>query len=366
MITVRDEKPRTAAQLSRLLREHLKRHSPGEKVGTEVELTSRFGISRMTVRRAVEELIQQGLIERRAGKGIYVAGGQKEVKLIEFIVPALADLWYAPAVNSVQNICRQQGLDMLIRNAQINLENEIELVDQLPRSPADAAIIISVGNKKFTQELVALSFTPFLFVVIDEKFDLPNINWIVTDTYKAGYQAAQKLMALGHRRIAIVGDLRKNIGGGEALMRGVQDAMNDAGMLCDRSLFVNIPADSFLVDDKAEHKRKVCELMQRPARPTAFVMVRECYAAPICEQLLSMGFRVPRDVSIIGQGSDYRDSRVAIPLTCYASDAQKMGQIAVEMILSQAKMPHIAERSGVLLDAVWHEGASLAPAPEGK
>lgn len=44
----------------------------GESIPTEEELQKRFGISRNTVRRAIEELIKEGILERRRSKGTVV------------------------------------------------------------------------------------------------------------------------------------------------------------------------------------------------------------------------------------------------------------------------------------------------------
>ena len=45
----------------------------GDKIPTETELCERFGVSRITVRHAVEALCEEGLLVRRQGKGTFVA-----------------------------------------------------------------------------------------------------------------------------------------------------------------------------------------------------------------------------------------------------------------------------------------------------
>ena len=45
----------------------------GDQLPTEDSLISRFGVSRITVRRAVQNLVSRGLVEIRRGKGTFVA-----------------------------------------------------------------------------------------------------------------------------------------------------------------------------------------------------------------------------------------------------------------------------------------------------
>ncbi len=70
--------PRAAAPYSRV-KEYLKaglaagRWRPGELMPSEAELVARFGVSRMTVNRALRELAAGGLVERVQGVGTFAA-----------------------------------------------------------------------------------------------------------------------------------------------------------------------------------------------------------------------------------------------------------------------------------------------------
>ena len=46
--------------------------APGSVIPPERVLSERFGVSRMTLRRAVDDLVQQGLLERQQGRGTFV------------------------------------------------------------------------------------------------------------------------------------------------------------------------------------------------------------------------------------------------------------------------------------------------------
>jgi len=47
-------------------------YSPGDQISSERELSEQLGVSRMTVRRAIENLVRRGLLERRSTNGTFV------------------------------------------------------------------------------------------------------------------------------------------------------------------------------------------------------------------------------------------------------------------------------------------------------
>ena len=56
-------------QIYLVLRQQLEEGRYAEGLPTEIELTKHFGVGRVTVRRALEQLAQEGLIVRAAGRG---------------------------------------------------------------------------------------------------------------------------------------------------------------------------------------------------------------------------------------------------------------------------------------------------------
>jgi len=66
------------------LREYLVRESlvPGDVVPPEAALTTEFGVSRVTLRRAVEVLVREGVLVRRQGVGTFVAAPRLSAPLI--------------------------------------------------------------------------------------------------------------------------------------------------------------------------------------------------------------------------------------------------------------------------------------------
>ena len=63
-------------------------YSEGGKLPSEAKLSERFGVSRMTLRGALEQLRQQGLIEKRNGAGSFLTKrAYRRSGLIGLVIP---------------------------------------------------------------------------------------------------------------------------------------------------------------------------------------------------------------------------------------------------------------------------------------
>lgn len=70
-------------QISELLEKRISsgEFEQGQKLPPEVELMKEYGVSRITVRAAIEELVKEGIIERTQGKGSFISVPKSLYKL---------------------------------------------------------------------------------------------------------------------------------------------------------------------------------------------------------------------------------------------------------------------------------------------
>lgn len=75
-------------QLMQLFRQEIEegRYQPGDLFPSENELCERFGISRPTVRQAINELVREGLLHRVRGKGTFVSEPKIQQDFIQRLV----------------------------------------------------------------------------------------------------------------------------------------------------------------------------------------------------------------------------------------------------------------------------------------
>ncbi|MCR2821477.1 GntR family transcriptional regulator [Lederbergia panacisoli] len=73
-------------QLKELLKESIEKDGvkPGDKMPSENELCTQFNISRNTAKKAIEDLVQEGVLKRIKGKGTFIAKPKLEQSLTGF------------------------------------------------------------------------------------------------------------------------------------------------------------------------------------------------------------------------------------------------------------------------------------------
>ena len=58
-------------------------YMPGTAIPSENKLAETFGINRITIRNAVDALVNEGLLRRVQGKGVFVVGKKNELSIEE-------------------------------------------------------------------------------------------------------------------------------------------------------------------------------------------------------------------------------------------------------------------------------------------
>lgn len=321
------------AALAERIRESIRRRAlpPGAFVGSEHALARRAGAARMTVRRASELLIREGLIERRPGKGLFVRSADHVAGFVQFVA---GNLNWVPAVQiarGVRSSARGYGVGVQIADARGDADLDVDLLRRLPESDARGAIIVSIHSPRFHEALVHLRAGGFPFVLVDQRIDELGVPSVTADNHQGGYLAGRALLERGHRRIGFIGDLVASTVAER--LAGLRDAVGDAGLPFDRSAVIDISgAQDRFGDWSADIAGGVRELFSRVAPPTAVFCSCDAVARSVYRALAALGLGVPGDVSVVGFDDDPLAAWLTPGLTTVHQPFFDMGRVAMELL----------------------------------
>ncbi len=151
-------------------------HRPGDRLSSEDELLARFGVSRITVRRAIQNLIQRGMVEIRRGRGTFVLApkvSQELTKLTGFVEDmdthgrkASARVVSQGVVAASSRVARHLGISKGTRVMRIE---RVRLADAVPMSFDETYLPLDIGRKIVRNDLRVRP----IFALLEEKYGIP-------------------------------------------------------------------------------------------------------------------------------------------------------------------------------------------------
>src|SRR5215471_15075056 len=152
--------------------------SAGSQLPTENDLIERFGVSRPTVRRAVQNLVGRGLVEIHRGKGTYVTRPKitQELTALSGFVEDMQALGRHPTarlldkqvVAADKTVAQQLALPA---GSLVMRIRRVRLADGEPVSFDETYLPREVGEKVITNDLEAEP----IFALLETKYDLPLV-----------------------------------------------------------------------------------------------------------------------------------------------------------------------------------------------
>ena len=78
-------------QLKEILIQHFKdqQYQPNQKIPSENELLEQFDVSRITVRQALAELVNEGFIYKKHGSGSFFSGKVEDTERLNYLIGVL-------------------------------------------------------------------------------------------------------------------------------------------------------------------------------------------------------------------------------------------------------------------------------------
>jgi DNA-binding LacI/PurR family transcriptional regulator len=334
------------------------RYAPSGRLPSETQLVKRFMVSRPTVARALRDLQESGMIERRAGAGTYVrsdvppsAAGSRQLGLLipglgtteifEVICGELASLarvhdynllWgggvhprqnAAASVKDAQAVCNrfiQRKVAGVFFAPFEHIERKEQVNRQLAESLRQAGIAVllldrDLGNFPATSE-----------------FDVVGIN-----NFAGGYLLAEHLLKLGAGRIAFVAR-PLSAPTVNARAAGAREAIVAHGL--------SVP-EPFMRLGEPEDAAFVASLCAG-VEVDSIICANDYTAALLMRTLEMMSIRVPQHVRLVGFDDVKYATLLSVTLTTIHQPCREIAVTALRAMIERISDPTLPPRNLVL------------------
>lgn len=282
---------------------------------------NRAGVNPETRRRVLEAAERLGYVPNPIARGL----STKATAAIGIIVPGIADPFFMPIIQSIEEAARQLGFATLLRDTGRSAEAALASAHMLAQFHVSGVIVLG-GSEQQDEELARqLKDTPT--VVVLRQARAAHFPAVYVDHAAGARSATTHLLQLGRRRVAYVGG---DIGSVAALGRlaGYRAALAAAGLT---AATTQEEVGQFTLEGGAAATDRLLALP--PAqRPDAIFFASDAMALAGLHRLHQAGMRVPDDVAIVGFGNIAFAAISEPPLSTVDVAREQMGALAVDLL----------------------------------
>ncbi len=305
----------------------------GDRIWPENKLSRSLGVSKSTVRRAICDLVGQGILRQQQGKGTYVSqAGHPHVQA--FALHAIRMVGFlSPFAHYEDGFMREitlgadQALDpkrflMVTKHVHIPQFSEADILPGLVEK-VQGLLWLSTLNADACRTITKLHARRFPLVLVDRYLPEVPCCSVTTDNLEVGILGTRHLIELGHRRIL---HLTKDeaISSTREREEGYVLTMRQAGLAPHTArIGGSATIQSVLRDGFAGTPGTT---------PTAIFCLNDSLAITCCQFLAANNLRVPEQVSVVGVDGSPTAEAFEVPLTTVAQPRRQMGFKAARLL----------------------------------
>ncbi|MGB5259235.1 MAG: GntR family transcriptional regulator [Gammaproteobacteria bacterium] len=294
---------------------------PGERI-----FAKDLGISYMTARKAVDKLVEKGVLYRIPKKGTFVAdpkAGTKEKKSIGYfldnsIKEGLSSPYYSMIFNALEKEAAKNDY-ALVYFSDINDANSVKRLKQIN------GVIVSCFPR--IEDMIQTINRRVPIICIDNKSSDKTIPSVTIDNFNAVIEATAYLCSLGHTRIGFITGLHDSNVGNDRLA-GYLGALSNCGIDEDTNL---IYRGDYSFETGAEGARHLLSLDEQP---TAIICANDTMAIGAKKAIGGMGLTVPADISLVGFDDINVAAQISTPLTTLAAPVEEIAHHCLALLKS--------------------------------
>lgn len=253
---------------------------------------------------------------------------QNKSYLIGTVFPYLNVSFFNEIISGIEEKASEHGYDILLGNANLQTKKDGRIaIEKMIRRNVDG-LICSPDYREVNlfKELKEKNIPTIQVMTSIDDLDVPFIG---VDNKYGGKIATNHLISLGHEKIGFIGTDRSHYSEIEARNNGYLQALIESGIQLDIDKY-SVKAPQTIEGGY----QATLELLKKAPDLTAIFASTDYAALGVIRALLSMGKKIPEEVSVIGfDDLDFASHQFVYQLTTIAQPKREIGLLAFDMFL---------------------------------
>lgn len=302
-------------------------YMPSGKIPSESELSGLLGVSNITVRRALSDLVNENLIYRKKGKGSFIVDKSKKTSSSHLVGILLAtqdfnDSSYLRIIRGSQNRLAESGYALIVEWSGDSIKEQCEVIDKLLERKIDGLLIYPFKPEDELENYARIERNGLPYVLLDRCTNKHRNCFVGCNNYGGEYEAVSCLLKKNHKDLKFI-SCDMSFSSEQERYRGFLDARKDGNLPAD--------ADGLLSEKELNYARLAESIKQHEI--TALCCCNDKTAVKVMNRLLTFGVQVPKEVSIIGFDDELAAQTAPIGLSTVKQSFETMGYYAADLLL---------------------------------
>src|SRR5688572_26194426 len=304
---------------------------PDQPFITQREVCDRFDVSTATAVRALNELVTEGYLIRRRGKGTFVAQRRPDP-----VRPASAERTVAyighpqgphPAavISGVETACASLGYAMLIFDPKGTAAGQDRALQRALTLGVSGVVLYPTQDAVDSPALAELRHHGIPVVMVDRYMPDVATDAVLADDFAAGYDLTSYLIDHGHRHIATLWNETKATSERDRFS-GHLRALREHGLQILPEL---TPLTSYQELPEDQRQRILAGLLGRPESPTALLCANGYVLAAAAHDLSVLGHDVPGGIELACMDNAGPFDLLPLAMVAAVLPSQEMGSRAM-------------------------------------
>lgn len=315
------------------------RLKPDEKLASENNLAEEYGVSRMTARQALIELITEGALYRIPGKGTFASDPPttKEnlkglaTNLMMLIVPNLRHSFFYQIIHGIERTATGNSYEILLRSINEDPLEERGCLQKVLEGGVKGLILIAGKYSHTNLNLLQKIKQRIPIVIVDVAVSGLESDLVVSDDRGGAFLITSHLVELNHKKILHLAGPEGDSSAEERLI-GYREALKKYQIEFQPKLvrFTEWHSEEgyyetkkFLLNDPNQEK------------VTAIFAGNDEVATGAFKALAELKVKVPEEIALVGYGNLNIGQLLEIPLTTVNQSAAEMGEVASQLLLDK-------------------------------
>jgi len=264
---------------------------------------------------------------------------------IGVVVPRISRHFFSSAIQGVEETAYELGYNVMICQSLEQLEREMKIINGLVSNRVDGLLIsISMETLNYNHlEIVKKSGTPVIF--FDRHCEIPGYNNVVTNDFKAGYDATQHLISQGCKNIV-------HFSGPQELVMYKNRFQGYKAALEENNIPFNKEYIIFTKLMEEDGYTSMSKLLESNLLIDAVFSANDVSAIGAMKCIKERGLKIPNDIAIVGFSNEPVSRIIEPALSTMQQSGFEIGKIATALLMKHIKEKNVKiEEQTILLDS---------------